>query len=314
MWVIIMNNINDYFDDGTIKWIINHIDRQAIIKSIQRLKGSTSSSLYRISIETNQDIRDVVLRKFDHQEWVNEEPDLAYHEAESLKYAYMLNIPTPEIIAFDELGSVCGVPIVLMTMLDGTVQLKPENMDQWINRLADTLTKIHQVSAKYFKWEYFRYNDVDTIEVPTWSSIPKVWEKVIEIGKQQPPTFEECFIHRDYHPANVLYKNQMVTGVVDWVNACKGPAGVDVGHCRLNLALLYNVDTANNFLTAYKNQAGKAFTYDTYWDIVSVIDILFGPPTVYPGWEAFGVTGLTNQMMEERLDNYVQSLVKHEDD
>ncbi len=44
------------------------------------------------------------------------------------------------------------------------------------------------------------------------------------------------------------------------------------------------------------------------WDLLSVINILFGPPKVYEGWAAFGVTGLTNKIMEQRLDNYIDHL------
>lgn len=90
-----------------------------------------------------------------------------------------------------------------------------------------------------------------------------------------------------------------------------GPIGIDVGHCRLNLALLYDVHIADQFLVAYQQYAQESFIYDVYWDIISVIDFLFGPPTVYPGWEAFGVTGLTNRMMEQRMDAYVYHLAKH---
>src|SRR5690606_18932737 len=110
--------------------------------------------------------------------------------------------------------------------------------------------------------------------------------------------------------ADILWKDGSVSGVVDWVTACRGPGGIDIGHCRLNLAMLYDVATADRILTGYEQNQDDIFTYDPYWDFVSLIDILFGPPTVYPGWVAFGVLGLTDQMMEERLDLYVESLLE----
>lgn len=101
-----------------------------------------------------------------------------------------------------------------------------------------------------------------------------------------------------------------MSGVVDWPNACLGPAGIDVGHCRVNLALLYGVEVADLFLATYEKHAGSSFIYDSYWDIVSAFDFVGdGPPTVYGGWAAFGVTGLTDVMMEERMDAFVASLV-----
>lgn len=297
-------------DDRIRQWVIDKIDTQAIIQSNVCLKGSTSSTLHKVSLLVGSNEVDVVVRQFDNEEWLNEEPDLARHEAESLRLATLVGIQTPVVIAFDETGSECGVPLVLMTMLEGSVDLKPNDMNDWLNGLARALVEIHQINADNFGWEYFTYNDVFSLEVPSWSSVPESWKKAIEIvqgGRR--PTYKPCFIHRDYHPTNVLWKNGNVSGVVDWVNACRGPAGIDVGHSRLNLALLYDVRTADAFLTAYEQQKSDTFTYEPYWDFLSLIDILFGPPTVYPGWAAFGVTGLTDRMMVERLDKYVRSLV-----
>ena len=296
-------------EESIIQWVLNAVDSHAIVESVQKLKGSTSSTLHQIVLRSNQEIQNLVVRQFDNKEWLKEEPDLACHEAESLRLTEEINIQTPKIIAFDETGKDCGVPAVLMTMLEGSVDLKPGNMSKWLNRLTEALVKIHTVKADHFPWSYFTYNDIPSLGVPTWSSVPRSWEKAIEIVKGAQPNYQECFIHRDYHPTNVLWKDDAVSGVVDWVNACRGPAGIDVGHCRLNLAMLYDVSTADAFLIAYKKLEGDAFTYHPYWDFLSLIDILFGPPTVYPGWAAFGVTGLTDQMMEERLDMYVESLI-----
>ncbi|OZU88891.1 aminoglycoside phosphotransferase [Virgibacillus indicus] len=291
-------------------WVINAVWAEANIVSIDRLKGSTSSTLHNIKLETDGEVKEVVIRQFDNKEWLQEEPDLAVHEAESLRKAADAGVFTPEIIAYDKSGGVSGVPLVLMSKLRGSVELKPVDRNKWLNGLAEALVKIHAVDAEDFPWSYFSYNDANEVEIPVWSTIPATWKKAIEIVKGPRPKVRECFIHRDYHPANVLWENGSVSGVVDWVNACAGPAGVDVGHCRWNLAMLYDVETADGFLAAYKNHGGPAFKYDPYWDLVSVIDVLFGPPEVYQGWVAFGVTGLTNKMMVERMDLYVESLVK----
>lgn len=297
-------------DPRIIEWVINHVDRNAKVTSIHRLKGSTSSTLHHVSLTCEGYITDLVVRQFDNKEWLHEEPDLVKHEAESLRLAAGAYLSTPDIIAFDEEGDVCGVPLVLMTMLVGNVELKPTNKKQWVTGLAKALAEIHNINVDAFEWKYFSYNDIHSLGTPAWTSVPHIWEKALNIVGGTRPTYRKTFIHRDYHPTNVLWKDGSVSGVVDWVNACLGPTGIDLGHCRLNLALLYGVEMADAFLHAYQEIQGDSFTYEPYWDLVSVMDILFGPPTVYPGWEAFGVKGLTNQMMEERLDEYVRSLVE----
>lgn len=308
-----MKTNNNDLPPRVLKWAVSAINPNATVTGVERLKGSTSSTLHCISLQVSMDTKDTqqfVIRQFDNKDWLLEEPDLAIHEARSLQVASQAAVNTPEIIAFDKNGEACGIPAVVMSLLDGEVDLQPANRSKWLDGLAASLVKIHAVEPVAFPFEYFTYNNIETLEIPTWSSIPEKWKRAIEIIKSPQPKYRECFIHRDYHPANVLWKNDLVSGVVDWVNACRGPAGIDVGHCRVNLAMLYGVETADEFLSAYQQFAAGTFEYDTYWDLLSVIDILSGPPKVYEGWAAFGVIGLTDNMMEQRLDNYINRLLE----
>jgi hypothetical protein len=108
----------------------------------------------------------------------------------------------------------------------------------------------------------------------------------------------------------VLWQEGRISGIVDWVNACHGPAGIDVGHCRLNLALLMGVAAADQFLAEYQAAAGSAFAYHPYWDLVSLLEFLPGPPAVFRGWIDYGVTHLTPGLMVERIEEYLLSLLR----
>ena len=97
---------------------------------------------------------------------------------------------------------------------------------------------------------------------------------------------------------------------MDWVNACRGPAGVDIGHCRLNLVCLFGTEAADQFLKYYQEYAGSAFKYDPYWDLVCYFDFIFpGPPGVYQGWLDFGIHHLTNSNITQRLEKFLTTLL-----
>lgn len=292
------------------QWIIDAVDPQAVIVSARRLQRGISSLVHRISLHVEGNEVELVLRRFDNEEWLQNEPDLALHEAESLRWAARTGVPTPRIVAFDPTGSECGIPSVLMTLLDGAVDLNPQSMEDWLDKLASTLARIHAVNADDYPWAYFSYNNASTLETQTWSKVPEMWNAAFDIVKGPRPAYKPCLIHRDYHPTNILWKDDEVSGVVDWVNACRGPAGADVGHCRWNITMLYGVAAADTFLAAYERHASPAFQYEPYWDLVSLIDVLYGPPTVYEGWPACGKTDLTDELMAERMDEYVQSLLE----
>lgn len=293
------------------KWIINAVEPGANILAINSLKGGASSSVYEIKLSrTRVGEKEVVLRQFDNAQWLQQEPDLAKHEKESLLQAAATEIPTPKIIACDEKGQNTGLPAVLMTKLKGEVELKPQNIDDWLRKMAESLAKIHALEAEHFSWSYSPYNDISNLEVPPWSDNPEDWKEAIKVVQGPRPKSKPCFIHRDFHPTNILWTGNEVSGIVDWVNACRGPAGIDVGHCRLNLAMLYGASTADDFLAAYQQCADlNTFRYNPYWDILALIEVLPGPPQVYPGWSAFGVTDLTSKRIMDRLTQYVKGLL-----
>ncbi|WP_036745808.1 phosphotransferase family protein [Paenibacillus sp. UNC451MF] len=296
--------------DHILRWVVDAIDPDASLVAEQKLQGGISSLVSGLTLRVNGVERAVVLRQFDNAEWVRDEPDLALREAESLRRAAQaLSLQTPRLVAFDKTGTQCGAPTVLMTRLEGEVVLEPNNMTQWLDGMAEALTRIHAVDASDFPWKYKTYCDVSTLDTSSWSQIPDKWQIASNIVQGSRPVVTERFIHRDYHPTNILWKGEEVSGIVDWVNGCVGPAGIDVGHCRVNLAQLYDVSTADAFLSAYQSHAGASFSYDPYWDLVSLIDFAYWEPEVYGGWTALGMTGLTKQMMIERLDSYLVSLL-----
>jgi aminoglycoside phosphotransferase (APT) family kinase protein len=76
---------------------------------------------------------------------------------------------------------------------------------------------------------------------------------------------ETCFLHRDFQHFNFLWARGRLTGVVDWGAASTGPPAVDVGHCRLNLAVLFGASWAEQFRTAYESETGRGV--DPWWDL-----------------------------------------------
>jgi hypothetical protein len=97
---------------------------------------------------------------------------------------------------------------------------------------------------------------------------------------------------------------------VDWVNACLGPAGIDLGHCRVNLVHLYGVEIADRFLESYKSLAGVSVENQHYWDLLTLVDFFPGPPEMYSGWVDFGFPHLSKEVLVSRLDEYLASILE----
>ena len=106
---------------------------------------------------------------------------------------------------------------------------------------------------------------------PRWTTHPQVWERAFEIFHGQMPSDDLTFVHRDFHPGNMLWSRTRLTGIVDWKAACLGPASIDVGHCRLNM-LFYDALQADRLRDAWERVSGRR--YDPWADIMSIVGIL----------------------------------------
>lgn len=282
------------------KWIEKATEQKVTDLEIRSMVGGISADIYQLG--------DFVMKCYSDKEWLLEEPDLVKHEVESLRYAKKAGLPVPKLIDFDEVGTVCGNPAILMSRLAGSPILLPDDPRRYVDGLATALSKIHQLKAEDFEWNYFSYTEITEMKIPKWTKNPVLWERAINLASQPEPSVPIVFIHRDYHPANVLWQENQVSGIVDWVNACRGPAGIDIGHCRINLSLLHGVEMADAFLAAYCREV-PTFKYHAYFDIISIFDFIEGPLTVYPGWLNLGVEGLTDKLMEERMDTLMESIM-----
>ena len=275
------------------------------LKTVQ-LKGSTSSSVY--LVQANDQPHRFVLRVLDNPDWLAEEPDLAEHEAAALREAQKIGLQTPSLVAHATHEAGFGFPVVLMTFLEGRINLQPTDFAGWLECLARELALIHQHRAPDFAWQFRSWAQKERLTPPTWTTQPLIWTQAIARLNEPEPDSPTVFIHRDYHPTNVLWQGGKISGVVDWINACRGPAGVDVAHCRINLVLMYGVAAADQFLASYC-RFNPAFIYDPYWDIDGVMDMAFPQPTYYTPWLQFGLKAIPQKMLNQRVDAYLESLL-----
>lgn len=291
-------------------WLARAVDAIPSALDLARLPGATSSSLFLVQCRRGDKVQRFVLRVLDNPAWLANEPDLAAHEAAALNEAQKAGLAAPRLVAFaaDDVGF--GAPAVLMSFIEGRIDLTPVNFQAWLAGLARALASIHQHPGRGFAWRFRSWVNRPLLAPPPWTTIPGAWERAIEQVCGPEPAAPPVFIHRDYHPTNVLWQGGEVSGVVDWINACQGPAGVDVAHCRINLAAMYGPAAADQFLAAYRT-ADPGFAYDPYWDLDSLLDMCLPEPLFYPPWQDFGLDLLSPELLASRVDAYLESVVQH---
>lgn len=288
------------------------------ISHVQRLYGGTSADMFVVRSEvTAMSAADqgeagaaAVLRLYTNAQWREEQPDLALHEMAALQAAAGAGLAAPRGLAVDVHGVHGGVPALLMSYLPGAVALQPQGLSERLEAMAAAALHIHRVDGSDFAWKYKVYQDFDTFVIPSWPRRPELLAQALDVLRNWHPHGPQSFIHRDFHPGNLLFSDGRLQGIVDWANACGGPPQVDVGQCRLDLAQLYGLEAADEFLQLYCRDAPADFVYDPRWDMHCLFDILFGPPQVDEGWKQLGVTHLTDQMVADRLEALLEQALR----
>ena len=165
-------------------------------------------------------------------------------------------LPAPELVAHRS-------DAVLMRRLRGRIDLAPRDPSSWLQQQADALRAIHGIppmpGAKHSTWPY----DLRDRTPPDWSAHPHLWQQALDLIAAGHPgaNTETGFVHGDFQHFNLLWSRGRLTGIVDWSSFKARPPSRDLGHCRLNLAILYGADVADDFLRRYGGPI------DRWWDL-----------------------------------------------
>ena len=234
------------------------------VASVRRLPGASSAAVHALQLE---DGRRLALRRYVWPGFLEAEPEAARREVEALGFTRERGLPVPEVVAADVTGAEVGdgVAALLMGFVPGRAVGDPD-----LGRLAEVAAGVHATDPSGFGHRYFPWYSSTTVGPPPGSGQPAVWEAALELWHDAMPQHEEVFVHRDLHPGNILWRRGRLTGIVDWANACRGPRGCDVAHCRANLRLLSGEQAADRFLTAYESLTGV--THHPYWELASILE------------------------------------------
>ena len=245
-----------------------------------------------LALSTESD-DELVLRLMTREPWRTHGPELTTREREIQQMLESTPVPAPRSHALDADGQECGVPAHLMSRVPGRVDVGRVDAVS-LDRLADLLATIHDVAPTIELRTYQSWAWEAKYAVPSWATDPAIWLEAFELLRSDVPDYEPCLIHRDFQPRNVLWVDDQVGGVVDWVETSIGPAWLDVAHCSTNIAIHHGNDACDAFAAAYVARTGRE--PQLYFEVMDIVGFL--PP---PGREGFITAEDERRRLEERL-------------
>lgn len=267
------------------------------VTNVRELSGGMTSTMLAL---TSDDGDEVVLRLMTNEPWRTHGAGLTTRERDVQQLLAATPVTAPTSVALDAAGLHCGVAAHLMSRLPGDVDTDRVSATA-LRTLADVLATIHEVEPPPDLRDYQSWAWGPKYVVPPWARDGAIWEAAFALLRTDPPSYDRTLIHRDFHHRNVLWVDDDVTGVVDWVETSIGPAWLDVAHCCTNIAIHHGAGPAQAFADAYEARTGRRS--QPYFDVMDVVGFL--PP---PGRSAFSADPAELARLEDWLRTRVARL------
>ncbi|MFG2118427.1 alpha/beta fold hydrolase [Streptomyces sp. NPDC048710] len=299
---------------ATRRWVAERLPQGRTVAGSRPLHGGWSSQLRGLTLDDGEEL---VLRTFVKPFFRRHAPGLLSREAGVLGLlAGQEGIPAPALVAVDATGEHCDHPSLLMTRVPGLVRVDeedPESLDRRLDLLAAQLVRIHTVVPRERPRPYQAWTSPDQVRTPGG----RTWERAVDVLRRDPPPYEGRFLHRDYHPGNVLFTGAgdglRISGVVDWVETSWGPADLDVAHCSTALALLHGPAYGLAFRDRYEERGGAGLADGPdhlYWRLLDALAYSPDARKLAGPWRELGRTDLTPEVLGGRLEAYVRGLLE----
>ena len=280
----------------------------------RRLRGGVGARMDVLEIERSDGTRiKVSLRRF-MRDNRSSRPEHVAHEYKVLQLVEKVDIPAPRPLLLDAQGDLFGVPAIVLTYLPGAPVYRPRDVTSWAERLARVLLRIHAVTPARF--------DLSCLSVQLRDGMRGEVEKqrgyaqkdgalarevhavlVEEIDHIEWP--EATLVHDDYWPGNTVWHFGRLIGVVDWTHAEVGDPRTDVAQCRIDLALIIDLDAADAFLAAYQAMAPQQLRQVWYFDLLRGLRALLSYKHWLEGYHDAGLSYVTASYFRRRITTFL---------
>lgn len=173
------------------------------------------------------------------------------------------DIKVPKVI---ESGNHNGVDFIVLEYIEGKrisqiIDSYEENKKKYCELFGKNIALIHsfKIGEREAKIRRF-HNPVDNKDKDDFISDINNW-----LEKNKPYESEKCFVHGDHHYANIIWKNDEISGVVDWELAGMGNREFDLAWAiflRPSQTFFNTEEEEYDILNAYSSL--NSFDYNSY--------------------------------------------------
>jgi aminoglycoside phosphotransferase (APT) family kinase protein len=228
-------------------------------------------------------------------------------ERAGLDLAGTSGVPVPRVLATELSGDPAAL---LMDLMPGSSRIPAERTPSRLRALGSAAAVLHNVTVPAAACLPRRDRPIGPLDFDRMRAeapAQELLQRAEEARDAYQPRGAEGFVHDDLWQGNALWDGDRLTALIDWECAGVGPAGVDLGALRLDAAMCFDVDAAEDVLDGWEAKAGRRADDVAYWDVVAALST---PPDV--GWfagtiSAQGRPDLTRELLEQRRNRFLSN-------
>ena len=284
--------------EGVLEEVRRLAGPSATIERMVSLKGGQHAATWKV--DTSGPARTVVVRQFPAGDAA------AVRETHALHVLVGLGGLAPTLLGSDLARRRSECPTTLISWLDGEPDITPADPNAWAAQLGRSLARVHATPSDRLSALPSVYDRTggsrETLAGPAAEWIRSSWPQIT--------ASPDVLTHSDYWSGNVVWRDGVLTGIVDWSGAARGPRGFDVGWCRLDLYLLFGQRIADAFLAAYEDAIGHPLADIALWDGWALARSYDGVTSWAPNYQPLGRADLDERELRRRHSQWTTRLLK----
>lgn len=264
----------------------------ASVRGVRRIGGGLAAETF--AIDTTDGA--VVVKRYRRRR-----NDTVRFEWERLRFAQRVHAPVPRPLALDTEGRWFGMPALAMTHLAGRPNVRPRDVEGWLQQLAYALVAIHATDTTGAGGPLLRPSAVETWKPPKLRRSSALADRAVAAIQLHLPgvSWRPVLIHGDFHPGNTLWRGSRLTGIADWSQSRLGPGCYELAYCRSDVALLLDRAAADRLTHHYAAIAGAMPTDLPIFDLVCGLEALRSAARMLTAYRRQGRTDSRQQFADQ---------------
>ena len=214
------------------------------------LMGGVSSEVFLLEIKKDAQLKKIVLR----EESGPPAKNTSRSEFELLQALQRTNIPCAEPLFLDTTRAILDKPFVLLSFIEGSIDIAKMGNDTFILKMVNQLKAIHEVDIEILPNLSLRLDPLEgLIEYLAGDSQWKELQEYLSSLHDTVYTKKHVFLHGDYWSGNIILENEKIKGVIDWEYAAIGDPLCDVAASCLEIRYEFGKDLMTTFKDTYSN-------------------------------------------------------------